>query len=658
MTCLFSVRLRSNRLILAFFFLLTSAFAQVVPGGGSSSGPTSIVTGQIQTATGGSINNGTLTFTLSQPAVVSGTATLATQTSSCYTTTQGLIVGLPDPTALPIVSANTISGTLAAGTYYVEVFYTNAAGSVSAVSPEMVLVLTAQGSLIINPPAFQPSAANGYGVAIGTASGAETIQGTVTSFVQFTQSTALIAGATPAAVNNSTCNVYFSDQLIPTGTYYTVNLLNRNGSQISGYPQTWCTYGGAGGVINVSQGAPTGNCNVNGVFYPAPIFANPTGIAIQSVSTPISFPNGIVGPTTISGTTTFTGPEINTNSLTVQNAGLFTNTQMNEYLSSIVNGCNPLTEFQATQGSQTVTAGLTGCVSMPSTSTVHQVNGVEGYVTSNANSSSGTTNNAVGLYGQCRNLVSNGACWGQNTLVQDLVGDSGHVMIGNEIDLNLKGAPARFHGIGIYGAAPSGTMPAAPPVGNTNGSLSRAAVIEAFFPSGLQWPAGLVFSRGSVNGPGLQLDGTCYTGAQPCSSQTITQTGYDGSNVAHTSSLFTDSNGNYNIVPASGGGVKLAAAPIGSGTVAGLTGTGACASIAFQVGGSWAGKAQCTGSTGASTLTITFAVTAPNGYVCDVQDETTRANLFQQTSHTNTTCVLTVTSVTNNDVFVFTATAF
>jgi hypothetical protein len=93
------------------------------------------------------------------------------------------------------------------------------------------------------------------------------------------------------------------------------------------------------------------------------------------------------------------------------------------------------------------------------------------------------------------------------------------------------------------------------------------------------------------------------------------------------------------------------------GTVPVLTGTGACATITTQHGGAFAGDAKCTGVTGASTLTITFP-TAPNGYVCDVWDETTRANVFEQTSHSPTTCVLTVTSVTANDVFVFKAVAY
>lgn len=105
-------------------------------------------------------------------------------------------------------------------------------------------------------------------------------------------------------------------------------------------------------------------------------------------------------------------------------------------------------------------------------------------------------------------------------------------------------------------------------------------------------------------------------------------------------------------------GVWVAAAIRGGGAAAALTGTGACATFSGQVGASNVGQAACASATAASTLTITPGTTAPNGWVCNVQDETTRANLFQQTSHTATACTLTITSVTQNDVFVFTATQY
>jgi hypothetical protein len=248
------------------------------------------ITGVVQTATGGAIAYGTFTFTLSQPAVLSGTATVVTSPANCYTDVGGNIVAVPDPLAQPVTSSG--SGTLAGGTYYTKLAYWNASG-VSNPSPENVAVLSGSGfALLVNAPVVQPSNASGYKVYIGTSSGTETLQGTVTGWTQFSQSTPLGAGSALPSSNTSVCALAFSDQLIPTGTAYAVGLTNKNGSTIAGFPQTWCTYGGAAGTINISNGAPTGNCGTNGVFYPTPLFAGagppPINNSLQSISGPIS----------------------------------------------------------------------------------------------------------------------------------------------------------------------------------------------------------------------------------------------------------------------------------------------------------------------------------------------------------------------------------
>jgi hypothetical protein len=105
-------------------------------------------------------------------------------------------------------------------------------------------------------------------------------------------------------------------------------------------------------------------------------------------------------------------------------------------------------------------------------------------------------------------------------------------------------------------------------------------------------------------------------------------------------------------------GSVVARAFIGGGTAASLTGTGACATFSGQSGGSTVGRATCTGTTGASTLIVTPGITAPVGWFCEAFDQTTRANLLQQTSTSTTACTLTATSVTQNDVIVFSAMAF
>jgi hypothetical protein len=93
------------------------------------------------------------------------------------------------------------------------------------------------------------------------------------------------------------------------------------------------------------------------------------------------------------------------------------------------------------------------------------------------------------------------------------------------------------------------------------------------------------------------------------------------------------------------------------------TGTGACATITTQVPattGGLAGTLKCTGTTGASTITLTWTAsqTAPNGYRCSADDETTVADRPNQTSTTTTTCVLTTTATASNDVIVWNASPF
>lgn len=121
-------------------------------------------------------------------------------------------------------------------------------------------------------------------------------------------------------------------ELIPTGTFYTVSLLNKNGSGISGFPQTWCTYGGASGTINVSQGAPTGNCGQSGVFYPTPLFASPlNGALSQSIGGSLNVAGSetvggnlsVTGNLVVSGNETFTGSTSAQNLNGILNAALF-----------------------------------------------------------------------------------------------------------------------------------------------------------------------------------------------------------------------------------------------------------------------------------------------------------------------------------------------
>ena len=65
------------------------------------------ITGAIQLASSGKgVANGVLTFTLSQPAVASGSATIVTSPVNCYTDALGNVVGLPNPLSAATLSSN------------------------------------------------------------------------------------------------------------------------------------------------------------------------------------------------------------------------------------------------------------------------------------------------------------------------------------------------------------------------------------------------------------------------------------------------------------------------------------------------------------------------------------------------------------------------
>lgn len=235
---------------------------------------------------------------------------VVTSSVSCYTDASGNVVGVPDALVVPVLSANYASGSLSAGTYYVKIAYYNSTG-IGIASPEASITLSGTGKIIVTAPVLQPASATGYKVYVSTTTGTETLQGTSSAWSNYTQSAALVAGAALPSSNGSACSVYFSDELIPTGTGYSVNLRNRAGSQIAGFPQTWCTFGGTNGTINITNGAPNGLCGSNGVFYPTPILAN--GTTTQSILGSLI----VTGDLTVQGTLTYTGLTVTgTSSLT------------------------------------------------------------------------------------------------------------------------------------------------------------------------------------------------------------------------------------------------------------------------------------------------------------------------------------------------------
>lgn len=94
----------------------------------------------------------------------------------------------------------------------------------------------------------------------------------------------------------------------------------------------------------------------------------------------------------------------------------------------------------------------------------------------------------------------------------------------------------------------------------------------------------------------------------------------------------------------------------GPGTVT-PTGTGACATIVNNAG-SLSGTLKCTGTTGASTITLTPSFAASNGFECHASDTTTAAVANQTSPVATGNCKLNFASVTANDIITYGITQF
>jgi uncharacterized protein (DUF2141 family) len=270
---------RRRPLIMKIKALLTVLMATISAYGGT-------VSGTILGPSGLPIKNGTLTFTLQQAGLMVGSGSVVPTSASCSTSTDGSVVGVPNPLSLPSTSITYGSGTMAAGIYYVVyVFYDNQ-GNRTLGSPELQVQLTSSGSLIIAPPATFPANAAGMTVYVGTVSGAETGQGNTVGPTQaFTQNETPVSTSYSVPTANATaCSIAFNDTIIPYSGY-NVSLLSSNGNAYPGWPQAWQLNGGVSGIVNISNGAPLWNGTI---IYPQPIMAQPLNHGPQSISGPLN----------------------------------------------------------------------------------------------------------------------------------------------------------------------------------------------------------------------------------------------------------------------------------------------------------------------------------------------------------------------------------
>lgn len=86
------------------------------------------------------------------------------------------------------------------------------------------------------------------------------------------------------------------------------------------------------------------------------------------------------------------------------------------------------------------------------------------------------------------------------------------------------------------------------------------------------------------------------------------------------------------------------------------TPSGSC-SVNTQTGGNTAGTFKANGACVAGTVILTFATTAPTGWACQATDQTTPADIMNQTASSGTTATFTGT-MANLDVVVFSCLAY
>jgi hypothetical protein len=224
-----------------------------------------------------------------------------------------------------------------------------------------------------------------------------------------------------------------------------------------------------------------------------------------------------------------------TSTVFLSNSGAFTNTQMNEYVQSLLNSCSPAAEWAAGNGGYT-TDGVTGCVATPSGSAVTNSNAVAGYV-----NNSSTATNAVGGYFSARCLANGTKCWGANPVVKDSTGLSGGTMIGMEVDVNLNNTTYA----GVNGILISGLFGASPTSGNVTGVF-----VAQPLGTNRQWTNDFTCAQGSTSG-------ACLLAGALSDSNGVTSTpvqflGRDSGGTLHTSQIQGGPNGELQLYPASG----------------------------------------------------------------------------------------------------------
>lgn len=251
---------------------------------GTAIGQYATITGSLNSSNGMPASNYIISFQISQMGFVAGSGVVVNVGTYCATSTDGSVVGVPNPLAAPSVPTG-FTGTLPPNNYFVKIAYYDAAGNVTLVSPERQIQLVSTGRLIVaSTVGGMPAGAVGMRVYISLSTNTETLQGSSTGSASYIQSVPLVTGAAVPSSNTTLCKQIANDAIWPTGTGYTVALTDPSGNTIPGYPMQWQLMG-PNTTINLSTGLPYYHGTV---YFPTPILASPLNHALQSISGPVS----------------------------------------------------------------------------------------------------------------------------------------------------------------------------------------------------------------------------------------------------------------------------------------------------------------------------------------------------------------------------------
>lgn len=186
------------------------------------------------------------------------------------------------------------------------------------------------------------------------------------------------------------------------------------------------------------------------------------------------------------------------------NAGVYTNTQINDYSVSTVGAISPATEWTAIGQPGFPTEAMTGAINCQAGATTHQCTGVAGYCAANQNSAGGNSANCVGGYFQGFCKVSGAWCWGTNPIVASTPGQPAN-LLASETDVNAENAG---DGGADGGANVCTGIWGAQPTQSTSGP-GNMPCINIQIVGGGHWTAGVACQEGATsNGDGANT-GNC-----------------------------------------------------------------------------------------------------------------------------------------------------